>query len=209
MSRPLLTCASRSWQKAARSSAGAPRVHAGVSTFVPKAHTPFQWVPCDSVEQMHSKLDLLRRSLRHPNMKVTWNEPEATLLEAWLARGDRRLSDVIYRAWRKGAKFDAWQDQYRYDLWLEAFAEAGLDPAFYSHRTRELDEILPWEHISTAVRKTYLAQDYQWSLEEKTRLDCREQCYACGILPTLSDLRLKNPDALWKCPAPTKVKLTA
>lgn len=188
---------------------GRAKVHAGVSTFIPKAHTPFQWVSCDSVEQIRAKLDLLKRSLRHPNIKVTWNEPEVTLLEAWLSRGDRRLSEVIYRAWRKGAKFDAWQDQYRYPLWLEAFAEANLDPSFYSHRERGLDEILPWEHISTAVRKTYLAQDYQWSLEGKTRLDCREQCYVCGILPSMSDLRLKNPDALWKCPAPNKVKVTA
>src|SRR5512140_2386938 len=86
---------------------GRAKVHAGVSTFVPKAHTPFQWVPCDTREQIQAKQDLLKRELRIPNIKLTWTEPEDTFLESWLARGDRRLSDVIYTAWKLGAKFDA------------------------------------------------------------------------------------------------------
>ena len=176
------------------------KIHVGVSTLIPKPHTQFQWVACDSVDQIHAKLDLLKHSLRNPNIKLTWNQPEDSLLEAWLTRGDRRVADVVYRAWKKGARFDAWQDQYRHSLWLEAFAEAGLDPFFYSHRTRPLDEIFPWEHISTAVRKDYLAQDYQWSLEGRTRLDCREQCYACGVMPAFSGLQLTSPDTSWKCP---------
>ena len=179
---------------------GRAKVHVGVSTFIPKAHTPFQWVPCDTVDQMRAKLDLLKSGLRHPGLKLTWNAPEETLLEAWLARGDRRLSEVIYRAWQKGAKFDAWQDRFQFSLWLDAFAEAGLDPAFYSHRLRDLAEVLPWDHISSGVRKSFLAKDYEWSQADRTRPDCREQCYACGIVPIFTGLRQQTAGADWICP---------
>ncbi|MBN2145927.1 MAG: TIGR03960 family B12-binding radical SAM protein [Anaerolineales bacterium] len=176
------------------------RLNAGVSTFIPKPHTPFQWVPCDASEQIRAKQDLLKHALRDRDIKLAWTTPEETLLEAWLSRGDRRLADVIYRAWQKGARFDAWQDQFNPKSWQEAFAEAGLDPAFYTHRHRPLDEVFPWEHISSGVRKKFLAQDYQWSLHGQTRQDCREHCYACGILPVYADLRRENPGETWKCP---------
>ncbi len=185
---------------------GRAKVHAGVSNFIPKAHTPFQWVPCDSVDSLHEKIQLLKTNLRHPNIKLTWNNPDDTMLEAWLSRGDRRLGQVIYAAWQKGARFDAWQDQYRHPLWQEAFVEAGLDPEFYSHRQRELDEVLPWDHISTGVRKKFLVQDYRWSLEGRTREDCREQCYACGILPEFNELRLQVAKDDWFCPVPAARK---
>ncbi|HEY5670699.1 MAG TPA: TIGR03960 family B12-binding radical SAM protein [Anaerolineales bacterium] len=176
------------------------QVNAGVSTFVPKPHTPFQWVPCDSFEQILAKQALLKRSLRGPGLKLTWNNPEDTMLEAWLSRGDRRMADVIYQAWKRGAKFDAWKEHFRYDLWLEAFELVGLDPTFYTHRERPIDEIFPWEHINTTVRKKFLTEDYLWSLRGKTRIDCRERCFACGILPTFADLRRANPGDVWQCP---------
>jgi hypothetical protein len=176
------------------------QVHAGVSTFVPKPHTPFQWVPCDTVEQIIAKQSLLKKALRGQGLKLTWNNPEDTLLEAWLSRGDRRMADVIYHAWKLGAKFDAWKEHFRYDLWMEAFQLVGLDPAFYTHRERPIDEIFPWEHISTSVRKKFLTEDYLWSLQGKTRVDCRERCFACGILPTFADLRRANPGDVWQCP---------
>jgi radical SAM family uncharacterized protein len=175
-------------------------VHAGVSTFVPKPHTPFQWVPCDNVEQILAKQSLLKKTLRGPGLKLTWNNPEDTLLEAWLSRGDRRIADVIYHAWKLGAKFDAWKEHFRYDLWMAAFQTVGLDPAFYTHRERPIDETFPWEHISTSVRKKFLTEDYLWSLQGKTRVDCRERCFACGILPTFADLRRLNPGEVWQCP---------
>ncbi|HPH94429.1 MAG TPA: TIGR03960 family B12-binding radical SAM protein [Anaerolineaceae bacterium] len=179
---------------------GRVKVHAGVSTFVPKPHTPFQWVSCDSVDQINAKLNLLKQGLRHQNLRLTWNEPPGTQLEAWLTRGDRRTGEVILRAWQKGAKFDAWRDQFRFEIWQEAYAEAGIDPAFYSHRQRELDEILPWDHINTGVSKNYLKQDYQWSLDGRSRPDCAVQCAACGILSSLGDLRMQFPNTQWKCP---------
>lgn len=176
------------------------QVHAGVSTFVPKPHTPFQWVPCDSVEQILEKQALLKKALRGDGLKLTWNSPEDALLEAWLSRGDRRLAEVVYRAWEGGAKFDAWKEHSRFDVWMQAFAAVGLDPGFYTHRERPIDEIFPWEHISTSVRKKFLTEDYLWSLQGRTRVDCRERCFACGILPTFADLRRVNPGDVWQCP---------
>ncbi len=182
---------------------GRAHVHAGVSTFIPKPHTPFQWVGLDRVETIQEKLNLLRHGLRSPHIKLTWNDPEGTLLEAWLSRGDRRLGAVIEAAWHAGARFDAWQDQYQYETWLDAFKTAGLDPDFYSHRQRGPEEILPWEVVSSAVRKNYLAEEYKRSMKGETRDDCREQCYRCGILPTFDELRLQNPGECWGCPEVT------
>lgn len=176
------------------------QVTAGVSTFIPKPHTPFQWVPCDTVEQIRAKQDLLKRGLRGPGLKLNWNSPEDTLLEAWLSRGDRRMAEIIHAAWKRGARFDAWKEHFRFDLWLQAFEHAGLDPVFYTHRERPIDETFPWEHISTSVRKKFLTEDYLWSLQGKTRIDCRERCFACGILPTFADLRRQNPGEVWQCP---------
>jgi len=176
------------------------QVTAGVSTFVPKPHTPFQWVPCDTMDQIREKQDLLKRELRGKGLKLNWNAPEDTMLEAWLSRGDRRMGEVIYQAWKLGAKFDAWKEHFNYQTWLQAFDLTGLDPDFYTHRERPIDETFPWEHISTSLRKKFLTEDYLWSLQGKTRVDCRERCFACGILPTFADLRRYNPGDVWQCP---------
>lgn len=189
-----------------RTLGGRAHVHASVSTFIPKPHTPFQWASCDTLEQIQAKQDLLKRTLRDRAIKLSWTDPEETLLEAWLSRGDRRLAKVIERAWQQGARFDAWQDQRRMDAWRAAFVEAGLDPAFYTYRPRRADEIFPWDHISVGVRKELLRQDYHMSLIEQTRPDCRSGCYACGILSAYRQLRHANPDESWKCPAPVRAK---
>jgi radical SAM family uncharacterized protein len=175
-------------------------LHAGVSTFVPKPHTPFQWVAMDSLEQIAAKQALLRQEMKGPGLKLNWTEPKETMFEAWLSRGDRRLSNVILRAWQLGAKFDAWQDQYNHDVWMQAFTENGLSPEFYTHLRRSLDEIFPWDHINTGVRKAILKQDYEWSLEGRLRPDCRERCYSCGIVPLYNFERQSVPDAIWNCP---------
>lgn len=175
-------------------------VTAGVSTFVPKPHTPFQWVASETVENVRAKQELLKRELRGPGLKLNWNNPLETMLEAWFSRGDRRLGRVILEAHRRGVKFDAWQEHFRHDLWREAFEAAGLDPAFYTHRERPIDEVLPWDHIDAAVKKSFLTEDYLWSLQGKTRLDCRERCFACGILPKFTQLRMQHPGDTWECP---------
>ncbi len=176
------------------------QVNVAVSTFVPKPHTPFQWVPCDTVGSIVEKQALLSRELRGRGLKLSWTDPHETLLEAWLARGDRRLGEVVLAAWRGGAKFDAWPDHFRPDVWRTAFSAAGLDPSFYTHRERSADETLPWDHIDAGVEKAFLREDYAWSLEGRTRVDCREECFVCGILPKFKALRREHPGDAWECP---------
>ncbi len=177
------------------------KLNAGVSTFVPKSQTPFQWVSCDTPEQIKAKQSLLKRELlRDKNIKLSWTEAEDSFLEAWLSRGDRRLAEVIYTSWKNGAKFDAWFEGRKYQTWMNAFAEHGLDPLFYTHRQRRTDEVFPWEHITAAVRKNFLFQDFRQSLEGQIRVDCRLDCFACGILPTFANMRRENPGDVWKCP---------
>jgi radical SAM family uncharacterized protein len=178
---------------------GRAKVHVGVGTFVPKPHTPFQWTACDDPELVREKLNLLRTQLRHTNIKVSWTDPKDTQMEAWLSRGDRRMADVILSAWKSGAKFDAWQDQNHYSIWQAAFQEHGLEPEFYSRRERSLDEVLPWGHIHSGVKESYLRQELLSSQSGKFRDDCREVCHACGIMPLFNAEYL--PD--WKCPAPS------
>jgi radical SAM family uncharacterized protein len=177
------------------------KLNAGVSTFVPKSQTPFQWVSCDTPEQIRAKQALLRRELgRDRNIKLSLTKAEDSFLEAWLSRGDRRMAEVVYSAWKNGSKFDAWDEGKNYDGWLKAFEEHGLDPLFYTHRQRRTDEVFPWEHITAAVRKNFLFQDFRASLEGEIRVDCRLNCFACGILPTFANMRRENPGDVWKCP---------
>ena len=177
------------------------KLNVGVSTFVPKSQTPFQWVSCDTPEQIRAKQSLLRRELmRDRNIKLSLTQAEDSFLEAWLSRGDRRMAEVVYAAWKKGSKFDAWDEGKKYDAWLQAFEEQGLDPLFYTHRQRRTDEVFPWEHITAAVRKNFLFQDFRASLEGEIRVDCRLNCFACGILPTFANMRRENPGDVWKCP---------
>ncbi|MBW2736658.1 MAG: TIGR03960 family B12-binding radical SAM protein, partial [Deltaproteobacteria bacterium] len=180
---------------------GRAKVNISVGTFVPKPHTPFQWVPCDTPEQIRAKQSLLRQRLRHRAFKLSWSGIEETMLEAQLSRGDRRLADVIETAYALGVRFDAWQEHFRPDLWQQAFAQHGLDPHDYSHRQRELDETLPWDHIDAGVEKKVLAEEYQRGLAGETREDCASECYACGILRRFKPLQ-QTSSTPWKCPQP-------
>ncbi|HSM23690.1 MAG TPA: TIGR03960 family B12-binding radical SAM protein [Anaerolineaceae bacterium] len=184
------------------------KVHAGVSTFVPKPHTPFQWVACDSQENIIEKQNFLRNELRGQGLKFNWTDPKETMMEAWLSRGDRRISEVIEIAWRNGAKFDAWQDFKNYSIWMDSFSKTGIDPDFFVHRERDLDEIFPWDHINPGVKKSYLKIEYLNSLSQKLRGDCRNQCYGCGITHTFNHLRKEDPGIVWKCPnlSPQRIK---
>jgi radical SAM family uncharacterized protein len=178
------------------------QVNVGVSTLVPKAHTPFQWVPLADESEIRAQQDYLKENLRGPGLKLSWNSYQTTLLEAVLSRGDRRLGAVIHRAWQRGARFDAWSDQFKVEAWRQAFRETGLEVNFYARRPRGLDEILPWDHIDAGVTRKYLARDYQASLRGETHRDCREQCYACGILTAFRDEWSVLQDGAWGCPSP-------
>ena len=175
-------------------------LNVGVSTFIPKPHTPFQWVPQDSRVSVVEKQDLLKRQLRRGGMHLRWNSIDDSEFEGWLSRGDRRLGRVIRRAWETGCKFDAWQDQHKHDAWLQAFAECGINPDFYNHRQRDLDEIFPWDHIDVGIHKKFLREDYLMSLAGETRVDCRDKCFACGILPKFAKERSTTANMAWECP---------
>lgn len=179
---------------------GKANVNVGVSTFIPKPHTPFQWVPQDTHEQVRVKQRLLKDQLRGHGLHLRWNTIEDSEFEGIMARGDRRLGGAIYRAWQMGCKFDAWQDHHHHERWLQALEECGLSPQFYTHRERALDEVFPWDHIDAAVHKKFLVEDYLMSIKGETRVDCRDQCFACGILPKFKETRAKTDEMAWECP---------
>jgi radical SAM family uncharacterized protein len=161
---------------------GLPQIRISLSTFIPKPHTPFQWVAQESQEQLSAKHELLKTGLRRKGSRLSWADPRTSLLEAALSRGDRRISRVIYDAWKSGAAFDAWDERFNYQNWLDAFAKSGLEPSFYAHRQRPLDELLPWSHIDAGVSPDFLKREYQRSLKGEETPDCREQaCQACGL----------------------------
>jgi radical SAM superfamily enzyme YgiQ (UPF0313 family) len=176
------------------------QVNVGLSTLVPKPHTPFQWVSLASEEEIKAQQDYLKEHLRGPGLKLNWNNYQETLLEAVLSRGDRRLGAVILRAWQLGARFDGWSDQFKVEAWRQAFRETGLEVGFYTRRPRSQDEVFPWDHIDAGVTKRYLLRDYHASLRGETRLDCRDQCYACGILTAFRDQQAGLPAGVWGCP---------
>ena len=160
------------------------QVSVSVATFIPKPQTPFQWMLLLDEASLEERLALLRKSLRGKGIRFSWHDPQSSLLEAAIARGDRRLGRVIYRAWQLGAKFDAWNEVLNIGLWERAFAEVGLDPDFYARRERPLDEMLPWVHIDTGVRTEFLVSECERSLRGETTPDCRVRCLNCGILAT-------------------------
>jgi radical SAM superfamily enzyme YgiQ (UPF0313 family) len=176
------------------------KVNLGISTFIPKPHTPFQWSALDRVEQINAKLDLLQRSATGRGLEMKWNDPSETLLEALLSRGDRRLGKVIEDAWQSGARFDSWHEHFDLGRWLSALSRANLSLELYTNRPRPLEEPLPWDHIDTGVTKAYLAEEFRQSQRGETRADCREGCVACGILTAYRRQRKVTPAGSWKCP---------
>jgi len=175
-------------------------VNVGVSTFIPKPHTPFQWVPQDHRESVLAKQKLLRDQIRGQGLYLRWNDVEGSEFEGWLSRGDRRMGQVIHRAWQHGCTFDAWQDHHYHDLWLRAFDDIGLEGEFYTVRERGIDEVFPWDHIDAAVHKKFLVDDYLMSIRQETRVDCRDKCFACGILPKFKEARSQTEKMAWECP---------
>jgi len=172
------------------------QVNVSVNTFVPKPHTPFQWVRLERDASISEKQALLRRQLRGRGLKLDTSEAGATLLEAVLSRGDRRLGRAVQRAWELGARFDAWDEQRNLVAWARAFAEQGLDPDFYAYRERRPDEVFPWDVISTGVDRCFLLDEYWRGQRGETLADCRERCHGCGILAAYGEQRSEA----WCCP---------
>ncbi|MBT9140548.1 MAG: hypothetical protein DDT30_01126 [Dehalococcoidia bacterium] len=158
-----------------------PNIRVSVATFIPKPHTPFQWVAQSPEEELVSKHQILRRGLQKAGASPSWHDPRVSLLEGVMSRGDRRLGQVILRAWQLGCLFDAWSDIFDYEKWLQAFDECGIDPKAYV-RERSLDEILPWSHIDTGVSTDFLKYEYQRALAgEETLNCCSGPCVGCGL----------------------------
>lgn len=157
------------------------RITCSASVFVPKPFTPFQWCAQDSMETVKQKQQELRRLLNMRGVVFHWHDPSVSFMEACFAAGDRRLAQVLYRAWQKGCLLDGWSDQFRYDRWLEAFAESGLAPEFYANRVRGKDELLPWDFIDAGVTKAFLWREYENAQNAQTTRDCRKGCNGCGL----------------------------
>ncbi len=157
------------------------QVSVSTATFVPKPFTPFQFEPQDTREEIERKQKLLVDSVKTKKIKVSWHDPNVSILEAVLAKGDRRLCDVIYTAWKKGCKFDSWSEYYRFDTWMEAFEECGVSPEFYANRRFEYDEILPWDHLDYFVSKEFFIRENKTAHNASTTPHCRQKCSACGV----------------------------
>jgi radical SAM-linked protein len=161
---------------------GKAKVTVNISPFVPKSHTPFQWVAQDPEPELKRKLDHLQKKLRVGKMQVRWSRTDQALLEAALARGDRRMARVIEAAWRSGAAMDGWEEHFDWRIWSEAFIQAGVDPCWFAARERDTKEILPWDHISCGVSRDFLLSEYEKSLAAEVTPDCRDAgCRACGV----------------------------
>ena len=148
--------------------------------FVPKPHTPFQFVPMDTEESLQAKQKHLLESVHSRKIKVNYHDSTTSFLEGVFARGDRRLSAVLYQAWRDGCRLDGWSEFFNYDIWMGAFSKCGIDPDFYTARERDFEEILPWDHISAGVSKDFLIREAKRAGEAKTTKGCLDACSKCG-----------------------------
>jgi radical SAM family uncharacterized protein len=160
---------------------GRPRITVSASVFIPKPHTPFQWVGQITRSEIERRQKLLRDELRGPGLNFQWHDVEESLLEAALSRGDRRLNPVIRRAAELGCKLDGWNEHFRFDLWQRAFAEEGLSIEDYAGRTLPAEQPLPWDHLDSGVSKSFLLREYQSALAGEVTGDCRTSCLGCGM----------------------------
>ena len=163
---------------------GRVQITASSSFFVPKPFTPFQWVPMCTKEEFLQRAylvnDKFHEMLNRKSLKYNWHEADVTVLEGLLARGDRRVGGAILSAYKKGCLYDAWSESFQNDLWMEALEENHISLEFYNTRTRELDEILPWDFIDIGVTKEFLIREWKNAQEEKVTPNCRQRCSGCG-----------------------------
>ncbi len=165
---------------------GKCQIVASTSFFIPKPFTPFQWATMLNKEDYIAKANVvnheMKAQLNHKSLKYNWHEADVTVLEGVFARGDRRVSKVLLEAYKLGCIYDSWGEHFRYDLWMQAFENTGVDVAFYNLRERDLDEILPWDFIDIGVSKEFLKREWKNALAEKVTPNCRMQCAGCGAM---------------------------
>ena len=175
----------RCWKQYAANKSRGVRITVSTSCFVPKPHTPFQWVPQVRMEEYSRRVKLLRETMTTKAITYNWHDPDTSFLEAVLSRGDRRVGAVIEAAWRAGAKLDSWSEYFSLDRWMRAFETCGVDPDFYAVRERAKDEVLPWSRVSMGVRPDFLWHEYEQAQAAVISPDCRVQCTACGAAKLL------------------------
>ena len=165
---------------------GKVQVNVSTSFFVPKPFTPFQWAGMyreeDFVEKAKVVKSEIRAQVNQRSIRYSWHEPDVTILEGFLARGDRRCAQVILKAYEKGAIYDAWSESFDYNIWKEAFAETNTDIDFYTLRERSTDEILPWDFIDAGVTKKFLIHEWEQAKKETVTPNCRQKCSGCGAM---------------------------
>ena len=166
----------------AKNKARGLRINVGISIFVPKAQTPFQWLGQISAEEAARRKEVLMESLNIKGVTYSIHEYKTSFLEAVLARGDRRLSAVLERAWQLGCRLDGWEENFNFDAWMQAFADTGVDPAFYANRELAADEVMAWDHISSGVTKCYLYSELERARSGEATPDCKAGCRNCGAL---------------------------
>ena len=163
---------------------GKCQITISTSFFVPKPFTPFQWAsmhdPEDYIARAKVVNDTVKEQLNRKSIKYNWHEADVTVLEGVLARGDRKVGNVIRTVYERGGIFDAWSEYFDYQRWLDAFAECGVDMDFYTKRERSLDEVFPWDFIDTGVTKEFLKREWQNAMEENVTPNCRMRCSGCG-----------------------------
>ncbi|MDU1411539.1 MAG: TIGR03960 family B12-binding radical SAM protein [Clostridium sp.] len=157
------------------------RVTVSTSILVPKPFTPFQWAPMNKMDEVKNKISNLRDNIKSKAINYNWHESPLSYMEAVFARGDRRLCDVLVKAFEKGARFDGWNEYFNFELWQEAFKECNVDGDFYAYRERSYDEVLPWDFIDIGVTKKYLISENEKAKELVLTPDCRQNCTGCGI----------------------------
>ncbi|CAN5820689.1 TIGR03960 family B12-binding radical SAM protein [soil metagenome] len=163
------------------------RVTVSVGGFVPKPHTPFQWSAQDPPAELQRKLGLIKQRVASDrSLNLRYHDPQPGVLEGVLARGDRRVAGAVERAHQLGARFDGWDEHFDYDLWMRAFAEAGVDAGWYTTRARDEAEAFPWDHLDSGLERDWLWSDWQDAITEHELDDCRwTPCYDCGVCPGL------------------------
>ncbi|EHN13228.1 TIGR03960 family B12-binding radical SAM protein [Clostridium sporogenes] len=157
------------------------KVTVSTSIFVPKPFTPFQWAPQDTMEEVRKKIEALRGNIKSKQITYNWHESLVSYMEAIFARGDRRLCDVLIKAFEKGARFDGWNQYFDFNIWKEALEECNVDGDFYAYRQREYDEILPWDFVDTGVSKEFLMRENERAKKAEVTPDCRQGCKNCGV----------------------------
>lgn len=156
-------------------------VTVSTSTFVPKPHTPFEWFGQNTLDKIELKQQYLKEKLKNKNIKYSWHNPLVSRLEAVISRGDEKIGDLIYEAFKNGAKFDSWEENLNLDAWDKAFKSTKINPEDYASKEYDLDYEFPWDNIMHGVEKSFLKREYKKAISEKTTQNCMQNCSACGV----------------------------